>query len=140
MPPHKTNISYVVFTDPESISISSETYSLLKGDTGIISPTNYKTVPIPASQDRGPFYNSKGPSLKKKGEDDIYIVCNPTGSSGETMVVEPTNPSSIWGMSLLDKLINSGIISGMLGFIVFYIILYYFILFYFFKRFFFKFK
>ena len=29
MPPHKTNISYVVFTDPESISISSETYSLL---------------------------------------------------------------------------------------------------------------
>jgi len=76
--------SFIVFGDMFNVNLSQ---NLINEMSEIVKPSSY--VP---SASQGLYYNSKGPSTKKK--EGIYISCRPTGSSGTTNVSTTTTTSS----------------------------------------------
>jgi carbonic anhydrase len=108
------NVDYVVF-DPLQRSLDIMTDTLSKLQT-IISSNSYdiKTGP-------NLFYNDKGPSLGTG--DDIYIDCQPVGSSNETVEVVTDMGTSPYPSTIKDWL-NNPLVKLILGSLLFIILLY----------------
>jgi carbonic anhydrase len=111
--PCSSSVEYIVFTPLEaSLDMMPETLTTLQS---IIqsNPYDIKTGP-------NLFFNEKGPGQGSAGN-DIYIDCQPVGSSDETTeVITDTGGST---MSFSDWL-NNPVVKLILGSLVFIIILY----------------
>ena len=85
--PCSTAVDYIVFGPAlSSLDINSETLKIMKK---IIKENEYDVK-------KGPllFYNGKGPGQGGAGGDDIYIDCQPVGTSGEPEIVVTDNGAS----------------------------------------------
>jgi carbonic anhydrase len=70
------------------------------------------------------FYNSRGPNSFNTGEDEIYISCQPTGSSEEKTEVTNTKNQTTYDISTIwTDITSSPIFLFLLGSIIFIIIL-----------------
>jgi carbonic anhydrase len=97
--PCSENVEYIVFTPLESsLDIMDET--LKKLDT-IIKSNVYDIK-------KGPnlFYNEKGPSIGGGGNGEIYIDCQPVGSSEDTKEIIIDMGSSPYSMNMSDLFNN----------------------------------
>lgn len=60
---------------------------------------------------QGVFYNKKGPStLTGEGKDDFYMVCDPTGSEGETLVKAEKTTSAKFNTESVTQLLKNNIV------------------------------
>jgi hypothetical protein len=85
--PCSGSVDYIVFGPAiSSLDINSETLKIMKK---IIKTNEYDVK-------KGPllFYNGKGPGQGGAGGDDIYIDCQPVGTSDESEIVITDNGSS----------------------------------------------
>ena len=85
--PCSTTVDYIVFGPALSaLDINLGSFKIMKK---VIKENEYDVK-------KGPllFYNGKGPGQGGAGGDDIYIDCQPVGSSGESEIVVTDNASS----------------------------------------------
>jgi carbonic anhydrase len=110
--PCSENVDYIVFSPLEgSLDIMPDTLSTLQ--TIIMSnPYDIKTGP-------NLFYNEKGP-ITGDGGDQIYIDCQPVGSSEESVQIVTDTGSS----SSTSDLLNNSFVKLLLGSLLFIVILY----------------
>lgn len=82
-------VSYIVYSISEaSINISEDLFSRFK------KIIRQKKIPIQnLSRDLGLAYNSAGAGTIASNDDEIYIDCQPVGSSGQTLIKEKTENS-----------------------------------------------
>ena len=118
-----TDVQYIVFNKNINFNIAAAAKKSLKK---IVNDSNFcVNSKIKCGESDGGLRFNKYPPKLSNTSDDIYIDCQPVNSSGQTMVEEPSPSSAVWGASLLDSLMNSGIISMFFGFF-FMILLYHF--------------
>jgi carbonic anhydrase len=106
--------SYVVFSknNGADLTMSSSAYSSL---SKIISSNSYAVK----NGSGGIYYNPKGPSQSTGLGEDIYIECNPTGSSGETLVKSSNSSStSLFSSDSVSNVLNSVYFQVIVGAIV----------------------
>jgi carbonic anhydrase len=114
--PCSENVDYIVYA-PLEASLDMMTETLKKLETIITSNSyNVKTGP-------NLFYNEKGPSMGGAGGGEIYIDCQPVGSSEDTTDIVTDMGSSPYPTNISDWLKNP-LIKLFLGSIIFIIILY----------------
>ena len=107
------DVQYIVFNKNINFFITTKSLSSLKK---VINDSNFcVNSKMKCSGGGGLIFNTYPPKLSS-ASDDIYIDCQPVNSSGQTMVEEPPKSATVWGATLLDKLMNSGIISMFFGF------------------------
>jgi hypothetical protein len=118
--PHQTEVPefwvffiFVTVKGNNAISLSSATLDSL---TKIIQPS--ADIAVGGSV----FYNPKGPNTFNVGTDDIYISCQPTGSSEEEIDVTTTKNETTYDLSTVwTDLINNPTFQLLLGCIIFII-------------------
>ena len=113
--PCSEEVEYIVFGLQNSLDILSESFATLQT---IITSNPYDIK-------RGPklFYNEKGPIVGGFGNGEIYIDCQPVGSSDETTeIVTDMGGSSQYPTTFKDWLKNP-LIKLILGAILFIVIL-----------------
>ena len=111
------NVDYVVFAPINaSIDISSESLSTL---TTIIESNSYDIKSGVSF-----FFNEKGPGKYGVSGDDIYIDCQPVGSSDESEIVITDSMTSSGSETPIDWVKNNPIIQILLSILVFIIIIY----------------
>lgn len=114
--PCSGNVDYIVF-GPLQGSLDMMPDSLIKLQSIILSnPYDIKTGP-------NVFYNDKGPSVGGAGGDQIYIDCQPVGSSDETTEIVTDMGSSPYPETISDWL-NNPLVRLFLGSLLFIVILY----------------
>lgn len=114
--PCSGNVDYIVF-GPLQGSLDMMPDSLIKLQSIILSnPYDIKTGP-------NVFYNDKGPSVGGAGADQIYIDCQPVGSSDETTEIVTDMGSSPYPETISDWL-NNPLVRLFLGSLLFIVILY----------------
>jgi carbonic anhydrase len=114
--PCSENVDYIVYA-PLEASLDMIPETLKKLETIITSNSyNVKTGP-------NLFYNEKGPSMGGAGGGEIYIDCQPVGSSEDTTDIITDMGSSPYPTNISDWLKNP-LIKLFLGSIIFIIILY----------------
>jgi hypothetical protein len=108
--PCTENVNYIVFSN-QDVSLDIMSDSLTKLQSIILNnPYDIKTGP-------NLFLNDKGPTMSNNGE--IYIDCQPVGSSNDTSeIVMDTYPSSS------NDWLNNPVVKLLLGSLLFIIILY----------------
>ena len=85
--------TYIIYGKQHAISISSDNIKTLKTITPQCS-TLFTDADLFANTKPDFFYNESGPSPFSITNNDIYIECNPTGSSVEEEVVMKTPPAN----------------------------------------------
>ena len=114
--PCSENVDYIVYA-PLEASLDMIPETLKKLETIITSNSyNVKTGP-------NLFYNEKGPSMGGAGGGEIYLDCQPVGSSEDTTDIITDMGSSPYPTNISDWLKNP-LIKLFLGSIIFIIILY----------------
>ena len=114
--PCSGNVDYIVF-GPLQGSLDMMPDSLTKLQSIILSnPYDIKTGP-------NLFYNDKGPSVGGAGSDEIYIDCQPVGSSDETTEIVTDMGSSPYPETISEWL-NNPLVRLFLGSLLFIVILY----------------
>lgn len=114
--PCSENVDYIVF-GPLQGSLDMMPESLTKLQSIILSnPYDIKTGP-------NLFYNERGPSVGGGGSGEIYIDCQPVGSSEESTEVVTDMGSSPYPTTLSDWLKNP-LVKLLLGSLLFIVILY----------------
>lgn len=114
---------------PCSASVDYIVYSPLQGSLDMMPESLTKLQSIIASNPydikSGPnlFYNEKGPSIGGAGSGEIYIDCQPVGSSDETKEIVTDMGTSPYPMTISDWLKNPAV-KLILGSLLFIIILY----------------
>lgn len=114
--PCSENMEYIVFSPLQgSLDIMPESLTTLQS---IIrsNPYDIKTGP-------SLFYNDKGPSMGGGGSGEIYIDCQPVGSSDETTDIVTDMGGSPYPVNISDWLKNP-LVQLLLGSLLFIIILY----------------
>ena len=114
--PCSSSVDYIVFSPLQgSLDIMPETLTKLQS---IITsnPYDIKTGP-------NLFYNEKGPSINNAGYGEIYIDCQPVGSSDETTEIVTDMGSSLNQFTLNDLLKNP-FVKLFLGTLLFILVLY----------------
>jgi carbonic anhydrase len=113
--PCSTSVDYIVFApSTANLDINPATLSRL---TNIIKKNQYDI-----KQGAKLFYNEKGPGLGGAGGDDIYIDCQPVGSSQEQDIVVTDNGFTT--MYTAEDILNSPYVQLIIAAIVFLLILY----------------
>jgi carbonic anhydrase len=102
---------YIVFSLDNAVPMTTTAFKAL---SAIIADNTYTTKKCAGTL----YYNKNGPSKDVSG--DIYIDCQPTGSSGEVLIADTSDSSNMFSNigSVWDTLKNSGIISLILGIIL----------------------
>jgi carbonic anhydrase len=114
--PCSENVDYIVF-GPLQGSLDMMPETLTKLESIILSnPYDIKTGP-------NLFYNDKGPSQGGAGGGEIYIDCQPVGSSDESTEVVTDTGSSPYPSSV-SEWINNPLVKLLLGSLLFIVILY----------------
>ena len=114
--PCSEDVDYIVFSPLDS-SLDIMPESLTKLQSIILSnPYDVKTGP-------NLFYNEKGPSKGGSGSGEIYIDCQPVGSSDETTEVVTDMGNSPYPSTLKDWLKNP-LVQLLLGSLLFIVLLY----------------
>jgi carbonic anhydrase len=114
--PCNDNVDYIVF-GPLQASLDMMPETLTKLQTIIMSnPYDIKSGP-------NLFYNDKGPSQGGAGGGEIYIDCQPVGSSDELTEVVTDMGSSPYP-STVSEWLNNPLVKLLLGSLLFIIILY----------------
>lgn len=114
--PCSENVDYIVFAPLQgSLDIMPETLTKLQS---IISSNPYD-IKSGASL----FYNEKGPSMGGAGGGEIYIDCQPVGSSDETTEIVTDMGSSPYPTTVSDWL-NNPLVKLILGSLLFIVLLY----------------
>lgn len=114
--PCTSNVDYVVYAPLQaSLDIMPETLTKLQSII-MSNPYDIKTGP-------NLFFNENGPSMGGAGSGDIYIDCQPVGSSEESTDVITDMGSSPSSQTLSD-LLNNPMVRIFLGSLLFIIILY----------------
>ena len=112
--PCAEEVEYIVFGTQNSLDILSESLATLQ--TIITSnPYDIKTGP-------NLFYNEKGPIAGGSGNEEIYIDCQPVGSSDETTEIVTDMGSSSYPTTFKDWLKNP-VVKLILGALLFIVIL-----------------
>ena len=114
--PCSENVDYIVFS-PLEASLDMMPDTLTKLQSIILSnPYDVKSGP-------NLFYNGKGPSVGGAGSGEIYIDCQPVGSSDETTDIVIDMGSSPYPSTISDWL-NNPTVKLILGSLLFIVILY----------------
>ena len=114
--PCSENVDYIVFTPLQgSLDILTDTLTKLQS---IIQSNPYDTKSGPNL-----FLNEKGPTTEGGGGGEIYIDCQPVGSSDDTTDVITDNGSSSYTPNIEDWLENPAV-KLILGSLIFIVILY----------------
>lgn len=107
------DVQYIIFNTKINFFVTTQALTSLKK---VINDSNFcVNSNIECGGVSGLVFNTYPPKLTNVS-DDIYIDCQPVNSSGQTMVEEPPKSATVWGTTLLDKMMNSGIISMFFGF------------------------
>lgn len=112
--PCSSSVEYIVFSPLQtSLDIMPESLTVLQS---IISNNSYDVK-------NGPnlFYNEKGPSTGGSGNGEIYIDCQPVGSTDETTEIITNVSGSPYPMR---DLLKNSLVQLLLGSLLFIIILY----------------
>lgn len=105
---------WIVFDTLDAVPLSESTFSKL---TQIIKPF---PLPTPGS---ALYHNESGPNTTTKGDSEIYISCQPTGSSEEeTAVVYETNGTSYDSSAIFNDPNTKQVIQIIVGCLLFIII------------------
>ena len=90
------------------------TSTAFKALSAIVADNSYTTQKCAGTL----YYNKNGPTKEVGG--DIYIDCQPTGSSGEILIADTSDTTNMFSniSSIWDTLKNSGIISLIMGIIL----------------------
>lgn len=114
--PCSSDVEYIVFSPLQSsLDMMSETLTKLQS---IITSNPYDIKSGPNL-----FFNDKGPSMSGDGSGEIYIDCQPVGSSDETTEVVTDMGSSPYPETMSDWLKNPTV-QIVLGSLLFILILY----------------
>jgi carbonic anhydrase len=102
---------YIVFPIENAIPMTSTAFKAL---SAIVADNSYTTQKCAGTL----YYNKNGPTKEVGG--DIYIDCQPTGSSGEILIADTSDTTNMFSNigSVWDTLKNSGIISLIIGIIL----------------------
>jgi hypothetical protein len=119
--PCSTTVDYIVFGPAlSSLDINPDTLQTMKK---IIKANDYDIKTGPTL-----FYNGKGPGKGGAGGDDIYIDCQPVGTSGEPEMVATDNGTaynySYSSDYTIEDLWNSTYFHIIVGIIVFSLLFY----------------
>lgn len=114
--PCTENVEYIVFA-PLEASLDMMPDSLTKLQS-IIKSNSYdiKTGP-------NLFYNDKGPSMGGTGDGQIYIDCQPVGSSEDTTEIITDTGTSSYPTNIIDWLKNP-VVKLFIGSLIFIVLLY----------------
>lgn len=121
-PPCSKCVSYIVYSISEaSINISDDLFSRFK------KIIKQKKFPIQKfSNTLGLAYNSAGAGRLGSSDDQIYIDCQPVGSSGQTLIEEKiSNAPSLGDINIIEeikKFFNTPFGSVLIGIIIMIII------------------
>jgi len=114
--PCTENVNYIVF-DPLQVSLDMMPDSLTKLQSIILSnPYDIKTGP-------NLFFNEKGPIIGGSGSGEIYIDCQPVGSSDKSIEIVTDMGSSPYPTTVSEWL-NNPTVKLLLGSLLFIVILY----------------
>jgi len=114
--PCNGSYEYIVFNKNNAITMSDKAFKIF---STMISENPYTTQ----QNKNGLFFNKSGPILKTgTSNDEIYIECLPTGSSGEILIKNETLNNStmnaILHNHLLKELFNSSLFKTIFGVII----------------------
>lgn len=104
--PCNGDYAYIVFSKNDgSLSMTELALQSLKKLTTANGYSSQKNK-------QGVFYNKKGPSnlTGGSGKDDFYMVCDPTGSEGETQVVAEKTSSEKFNTESVTNLLKNNIV------------------------------
>jgi carbonic anhydrase len=101
--PCNGDYDYIVFS--KNNGPLSMTQLALESLKKLTTANGYST----SKNDNGVFYNKKGPS-NLIGKDDFYMMCDPTGSEGETMVQADKTTSEKFNTESVTKLLKNNIV------------------------------
>lgn len=113
--PCNENVEYIVFNPLNSeLDISPNSLELLQ--------TIITTNPYDVKSGVSLFYNEKGPTMNNNLDDNIYIDCQPVGSSDET--VDTYNSTTGSSTSSTNDILNNPFVKILLSSLLFIFILY----------------
>lgn len=115
--PCSSSVDFIVFSPLQtSLDIMPETLTVLQS---VISKNKYEVTTGPNL-----FYNERGPSSQGANNGDIYIDCQPVGSTDDTTEIITSVSGSPYPTSMRDLLKNV-YIQLLLGSLLFIILLYF---------------
>jgi carbonic anhydrase len=111
---------YIVFNKKNSISMSEKAYKLF---SKMITEHGYTTT----ENKGGLFFNKIGAlnnNNKNNNNEEIYIDCQPTGSSGEVLVKNEPMNNSIFDKHMIKEFLNSDLFKIIIGVFIVLVLIY----------------
>jgi len=103
-PPSNGQNDFIVFNKEYALTMTQKTFDIF---SKMISESNEQIKNV---NEAGLFFNNSGPSVitnkNAQNDNDIYIECLPTGSSGELLVKKDPHVSTLFNASELNSVLN----------------------------------
>ena len=102
-PPSNGQNDFIVFNKEYALTMTQKTFDIF---SKMISESNEQIKNV---NEAGLFFNNSGPSVitnNVQNDNDIYIECLPTGSSGEVLVKKDPHVSTLFNASEINSVLN----------------------------------